>query len=239
MWAVTTCKGRLDHLRQTAPRFAEQFERWCLVDYDCPDASGDWVEQHAFLGSVVERLGKPAKRFHKTRALNLGAARAAREGARVLVFVDADMLIEPGFARGIAERMRERHFLIAGLNGQHDRPGLTGLLACNVEDFRRVGGFNEHFRDWGLEDIEMRLRLNLRGGCTFGRVPVELMATIPHSDARRTEHYPHQNKLRSNLAACEQLRLELKSWGYDFDRLPPAACPLRYQSTPRQGYVLI
>ena len=44
MSAIVTCKGRLEHLKQTLPLLmAMPDSEVIVVDYDCPDRSGDWV----------------------------------------------------------------------------------------------------------------------------------------------------------------------------------------------------
>lgn len=43
---VTTCRGRLAHLRRSLPTFVAQPDaEVVVVDYDCPERSGEWVEQ--------------------------------------------------------------------------------------------------------------------------------------------------------------------------------------------------
>lgn len=44
---VTTCRGRLHHLQQTIPRIvAEQPDEIIVVDHDCPQGTGDWLEKN-------------------------------------------------------------------------------------------------------------------------------------------------------------------------------------------------
>ena len=42
---ITTCMGRLAHLRQSLPSFTAQPDTSVVVvDYSCPERSGEWVE---------------------------------------------------------------------------------------------------------------------------------------------------------------------------------------------------
>ena len=73
---VTTCKGRLHHIRQTLPRFlAEKPDEVIVVDYGCPDMAGDWVEENHPAAKVVRVTDDPE--FCAARARNMGG-RAAR-----------------------------------------------------------------------------------------------------------------------------------------------------------------
>ncbi|MBM4221050.1 MAG: hypothetical protein FJ170_03775, partial [Gammaproteobacteria bacterium] len=70
---ITTCKGRLQHLMQTLPKMAAQpGTETIVVDYDCPDNSGDWVAANFPAVRVVRVKDQPI--FVASRARNLGAA---------------------------------------------------------------------------------------------------------------------------------------------------------------------
>jgi len=67
---VTTCKGRLHHLQQTLPLIAAQApDEIVVVDYGCPQNSGDWVEAHFPGVKVVRTTDDPG--FCLPRALDL------------------------------------------------------------------------------------------------------------------------------------------------------------------------
>ena len=84
---ITTCKGRLHHLRETLPLMASQgADEIVVVDYGCPDGAGDWVERE-FPGVRVVRVDDDPG-FCLPRARNAGARASS---ARWLAFVDADV----------------------------------------------------------------------------------------------------------------------------------------------------
>src|SRR4051812_11919787 len=189
--AVVPCMGRLAFLRRTLPVFLQQpAMRYCLVDYACPEACGTWVERgfpaEVAAGRVaIERVTGEAL-FHKTRAHNLGARRAIAAGAEILCFLDADTLVRPALGAWLAANAGPGHFLIAArtTSGRHVR-STGGLLVVAAADFVAAGMFDEAFRGWGGEDVEMRLRLHLGRGLAYGDVPLDLIEPIPHSDAAR------------------------------------------------------
>jgi GT2 family glycosyltransferase len=131
-------------------------------------------------------------RFGAGQARNLGAAAATGD---VLVFLDSDCVVEPGFVLGHAvwhtapedtvviggrtraimgsgdefadyrKRMRRR---TAGL--QHGSEVFRSFVTANVslplDLFRELGGFDERFHRWGGEDTDLGWRL-WNKGATF------------------------------------------------------------------------
>lgn len=189
---VTPCKGRLAHVRQTAPENAPQADRYVFVDYDCPERSGRWVATHVPNSLVVPVTNAPE--FSKTRAHNAGARAAIDAGATWLVFADADTIMGPGTIEWIYSRLQRGRFIIAG----REHRDLTGLLALHVRDFVDVNGFDETFRGWGAEDLDMRLRLRLALGLDYSHVPPGYLVPIEHDDSLRTAHYADRNRQATN-----------------------------------------
>jgi glycosyltransferase involved in cell wall biosynthesis len=75
---VTTCKSRLDHLKQSLPNMISQgAHEVIVVDYDCPEGTAAWVEKH-HPGVRVVRATDPIG-FCLSRARNLGIAAAQAE----------------------------------------------------------------------------------------------------------------------------------------------------------------
>lgn len=177
---VVTCKGRLDHLRQTLPRMAAQPNAECIVvDYDCPDGTAAWVKENCPTVKVVKV--EQATRFHAARARNLGARAAAREW---LAFLDADVLIEPGFACDLASALRYGHYF---------RPlpltrETSGSFVCHRGDFFALDGYDETLEGYGGEDNDLYFRLN-----HFGRrcasFDGKLLRAMPHDDQMRSAHF--------------------------------------------------
>jgi GT2 family glycosyltransferase len=151
--------------------------------------------------------------FNKSCAHNAGAWRAIHEGAEYLCFLDADTVVLPGFGEYVARHVRPGKFLIAGLApGGVDVASLTGLLVVPARAFAAVGGFDESFQGWGGEDIELRLRLHLVGGLSYGEVPLELLHPIQHDDSLRTRFYEERSVARSNATNMQRIREKMRSW---------------------------
>jgi hypothetical protein len=227
--------GRLAHLRHTAPLIIESGAvRYCLVDFSCPDRSGEWLKaaypDATRDGSlcIVDCPGEST--FHKTRAQNSGAWRAIEAGAKWLCFADADTLFRTESFTRIRELALPGRFLIAprALNGKSIR-SLTGLLVVASRDFERSGGYDEAFVGWGGEDVAMRLKLHLSAGLTPVELPPGLVHGIPHSDWLRARFCVDRDLIsnaRKNDALLHQL---VERWtGHGTAELPPSARELLF-----------
>jgi hypothetical protein len=198
MITVVTCMGRLAHLKASLPTFP----RPCVVvDYSCSERSGDWAEQQPGV-KVVRVTGETF--FHKSRALNLGAARAIQMGAQQLCFLDADTLVRPSFAPALKPKLA--CIAPAGFDQ------LVGVLVVSSADFQLAKGYDEAYRGWGVEDLDMRLRLYLLAGCRFERIPTGQLDSIPHSNDLRTKNYTVKNPWVSRALNAMLLERNIASW---------------------------
>jgi hypothetical protein len=225
LWISVPCKGRLSFLRRTAPALLAQPDLgYCLVDFDCPDHCGDWLERTfpADLAAgrvLIERITQRPF-FHKAAAHNAGARRIAAAGGEHVAFLDADVSGRPGFALWLAERLACDRFWIAGLaDDGWEHPGLVGFVALSMAAFVESGGFDEQFRDWGAEDLEFRVRLLLERELEFGEVPVELFDCLPHGDDLRVQHYEEKDMARSHLRNLTYFARKLRRRGQSFATL--------------------
>lgn len=181
---VVTCMGRLAFVRQTAPvLIADPRVTYCLVDYSCPEGSGDWLEaEYSRLSArvFVERVPGQVY-FNKCKAMNAGARRARSEGAEYLAFLDADTLVQPGFLDFVLTTLDPLRFQIAGRDAAgNDGANLIGVVVLSSAQFDATGGFDEAFVHWGCEDLEYRLRLNVLHGLDYREIPFRLLTSLPH-----------------------------------------------------------
>ena len=187
------CKGRLDFLKRTAPALVGQpGVRYCLVDYDCPDDCGGWMERtfpEAIVNGrvAVERVAQRPQ-FNKGAAHNIGARRLIRDGAEHVCFLDADTVCNPGFTDWLRPRLSLDRFWVSALTAAgFEHPGLVGFLVLPAALFEASGGFDEWFEEWGGEDLELRLRLHLEQRARYGELPLSFFTELRHGDALRTQ----------------------------------------------------
>lgn len=177
---ITTCKGRLHHLQQTLPLMVAQgADQIVVVDYDCPDRTGDWVEAN-HPGVQVARV-RDEPEFILARARNVGAKLATTDW---LVFIDADIKIAPGWVDWMRRELESGFFYRVGkVNGTID--GQTaGTAICARSDFEALDGYDEVIGGWGGEDFDLYGRL-LHRGVTLARYPGEFITAIHHGNEER------------------------------------------------------
>ncbi|MCF8183727.1 MAG: glycosyltransferase [Polynucleobacter sp.] len=177
---VTTCKGRLEHLRQTLPRMATQPDCECIVvDYDCPDGTAGWVEENFPAVKIVKVAHAP--RFHKSHAQNLGAAAAS---APWLCLIDADILIDPSFRSVLLPYLKSGFYF-------RPRPldwNAYGSFICGRSDFESAYGYDEAIEGCSCMDDDLYARLEM-AGLKSAAFPGDQFVGIDHDDALRTRYY--------------------------------------------------
>jgi len=185
---VTTSMGRLHHVQRSLPLLAALADVQCvLVDYACPDGTGDWVERHFPQVQVVRAAG--TRQFSLGRARNLGAGAVTSDW---LAFVDADVLMDAAFVRDLLPQLKGRQYFVA-TPCPHE---LSGLVICRREDFHAIGGYDELFENWGSEDRDFYTRLQ-RSGCTRTGIDPKAIAFIAHGDHERTVHHAIKDRFVS------------------------------------------
>lgn len=174
---ITTCKGRLDHLKQSLPRMAAQpGTETIVVDYGCPDGTGDWVAQH-YPQVCLVRV-RNVEGFNASHARNIGARAAT---APWLGFFDADILLADRFSASVLPALR---------NGNYYRASPVtlqtwGSVICHRDDFFRINGYDEAYSGWGGEDDDLLAMLALHRITGYG-FPAALLSEVDHDDERRT-----------------------------------------------------
>lgn len=218
---ITTCMGRLLHIQRSFtrlaedPRFGKATGQWLyvLVEFADPDNSGDWLERiHPERAHIVriEIQEEKSVSFNKPVCQNTGAMHAIEQGAEYLVFLDADTIVTPELLSYLDQNVSLDSFLV--FRSLSEKRDLTGFLCVNKRHFVRVGGYDVNFQGWGAEDLEMRVRLFLKAGLSFGEISADLASSIPHEDQLRTKHYQEKNKDRSHDRNLSLLCGNIMQW---------------------------
>ncbi len=188
---ITTCKGRLGHLRQTLPLMAAQGAEVevVMVDFDCPEGAGAWARSAQPQAVVIQARDRP--QFSAAEARNLGAAAAT---APWLFFIDADVQAHGAVAAEILPRLAPGEYLIP----EPRTRGLWGAVVVAAADFQRIGGYDEAFQGWGGEDDDLLLRLD-QAGLRRGHFPSAGLSCFEHDNALRTRHHAHKDMALNSL----------------------------------------
>lgn len=187
---ITTCKGRLRHLKESLPRFLEQRDSEVIVvDYDCPDGTADYVRRDHPEAKVVAIADAPV--FNVSHARNLGAEAAAGDW---LVFLDADVLVAPDILERIAATVQVGpHYY----RFNSSELGLLGSCVVRRQDFLAVQGYDRVIDGYGGEDNEFYGRLErfkiARGSIDGGVIE----AALAHSPEDRVRFFKRKSILAS------------------------------------------
>ncbi len=191
---VVTCKGRLAHLRQSAPRILRQRTTRnfavVVVDYGDPDRCFEWVAQQKHPQLSAVRVCDDVDEFNLSRARNCGARVAVHE---LISFVDADALLaEEWLDQAVAPVLSGQAVVTIP-----DWPSpACGICVVRKSDFHSVRGFDESLRGWGHEDIDLIQRLGELG--VVARFDSGLIQMIQHSEDLRVQFYANKNWRQSH-----------------------------------------
>jgi len=209
---VITCKGRLAHLKQSLPTIAHvEGVRIILVDYDCPQKSGEWVKSNFPNVDVLFIRNSP--HFELAKARNLGAQKVR---APWVMFMDADVLVRPGFAAWMKTHLTPGYFY----NNPRLPTELMGTFICQAENFRQVKGYDENFETWGGEDIDIYHRL-IKAGVQKMIIEEPLFDAIEHEDSLRFEYTSGtDSKVMANIENnfYMSVKYDLNDFGLDIDK---------------------
>ncbi len=176
---ITTCMGRLAHLKRSLPTWVVQPEAAVVVvDHSCPDGAGDWVASAHPGVSVIRMPGRP--HFNISAARNAGAGAAQSPW---LAFIDADVLLPEDFGARVFPLLHPEAYW----RPEDPTPDLVGTVLVPRAAFEAAGGYDEALEGWGNEDGDLYRRLKW-AGLRRGNFPAAGMEAIRHDDAARTAH---------------------------------------------------
>jgi hypothetical protein len=195
-----TCKGRLEHLKQTLPANlnGNPYALFVVLDYNSKDGLAEWfhnemADRLRFLRLVYYRFAEPGP-FRMAHAKNLAHRLAMREGAGILVNVDADNYVGDGFDKYVLREMSGPDvFLWSRMikDGANRLPrGISGRIAVTAEQFRIIGGYDERYATWSPDDKDFHQRL-LKLEFAGKEIDPRYLQAILHNDRVRFKEYSH------------------------------------------------
>ena len=186
--AITTCKNRLHHLKQTLPLLANNpLLEVIVVDYACPQGTASWVRENYPNVKVVEVNGDAG--FNVARARNFGAKAAKTPW---LLFIDADVKVVDGFASWLKDGLSSNGYYMTKVYGTE----LTGSFFFLKQVFDLIGGYDEAIDCWGGEDEDLYHRLN-EAKQALRHYPSDILVPLSHGEEERFLAYPGTNRVIS------------------------------------------
>lgn len=176
---VTTCMGRLGYLQLTIPCLYGQPDQHIVVDYSCPEQSGDWVINNYPDIEVIKVPGHTY--FNKSKALNIGAAAAQSDW---ICFMDADTVASPHLISTIKTKLKPGTFIRATSGDD-----LCGFVVCQRSAWEIVK-YNEEMEGWGGEDLDFVDGLGMvakHKEIAFN--DYGYLGSLNHSNELRTKYY--------------------------------------------------
>lgn len=181
---ITTCKGRLDDLMRTLPHMLNcGAHEVIVVDYSCPQHTGEWVALHHPIAKVVHVMDDSG--FNLGNARNQGALRATSEW---ICFIDADVLPLPGFSAWLDETLLEGHFYRVHQDDAPGQNGIWGTVICPRKAFQEIGGYDAAITGYGGDDTDLYERLQA-WNIQESRIPPALLTCIETPTALKTAFY--------------------------------------------------
>lgn len=204
----TTCKNRIEHLKQTLPQNIENHKddpnvEFVLLDYSSDDGLGEWVKsemmKHIQTGRLVYFRANGYPKFQMSHSKNC-AARLTR-GA-VICNMDSDHQTGKSFAEWLRRAVKDGRW--AGTETFTDDFG--GRQAFRRSDFYRLGGFDEQMIGWGSDDYDISRRARILGlKCV--EIPAVYKYSLPHSNELRgrfMENKDRDETNRINMERCQK-----------------------------------
>jgi hypothetical protein len=128
-------------------------------------------------------------------AKNLAHRLGIREGADILVNLDADNFTGPDFAEYVAQKCTCPDVFLWANRNQPEAirypKGCNGRIVVHRNMFLKTGGYDEaKYNAWGPDDKDFNHRLRRLGGlaCEIDRQYLEV---VLHTDRMRFREYPH------------------------------------------------
>jgi glycosyltransferase involved in cell wall biosynthesis len=218
----TTSMNRLSFLQETLPQNIADNEdyddlEFVILNYNSKDDIDTWVYDEFLdlikIGRLTYIKESTASYFRPAHARNVCARMASGD---VICNVDADNFTNKGFASFLSSIFKKINIpLIANSD---DADSSHGRIALEKRHFMRLGGYDESFLGWGMEDSDLNLRCSILNFQQF-IIPPKYLGYIDHDDSVRLEHIdlsafnnPKDKKVSNNINLEKSRSKSSKRW---------------------------
>lgn len=191
IWFVTWSCGHRALIEETLP--LTTWDNVLVVDYSCPEDTGDWVEQnteaevlHVDASHLID--GSPI--VSRARALNA----ALRHLSGSWVLLGDPQLYATDSTRDAVLQAASCHGSDTLIVSESPVPAALGLVAAHSETLLELGGFLPAYIGHGAESADLRLRASL-GGVTI--VPCDVPIGV--ATGRKVKFFGSQSLLEGRF----------------------------------------
>ena len=162
-----TCMNRLNHLQQTLEKniqdnYLPDEVEFVLLDYNSQDGLEEWVrqnmQQHINSGILVYYKTFEPAHYLRSHSRNM-AFRLAN--AKIVCNLDADNFLGEGFALFMIAEFEKNESIFYTSNCLNR--DIYGRVCVKKEDFTKIKGYNEALQGYGIEDVDLFVRLEQKG----------------------------------------------------------------------------
>ena len=209
----TTCKNRYQHLKETLPKNLADNNlpttKFVVLDYNSADDMAVRIEQdfakEIASGRLIYYKYHENYKFKMAHAKNLAHRLGLKEGADILVNLDADNFTGPNFDQYILNQLdsEPNSFLWANMVKGVMPKGISGRIVCTKHQFLIGGGYDEKYENYSPDDKDYKARL-----VRLEFKPLEIDAiylnAIRHNDKMRFKEYPESKNPTSEDFQIDQ-----------------------------------
>lgn len=147
---ITTCMGRLHHLKQSLPSMLAQGCEVIVVCY------GDAAAYRWCLSQPVKSLFVDAHYWNAAVARNVGAMSCDKA---VFAFCDVDQILPLTYLAESLHLLGTAPMLNVQKPAANGEISFTGNCMISAAAFHLVRGYDEQFADYGVEDVDLYARV--------------------------------------------------------------------------------
>jgi hypothetical protein len=181
--------NRLEHLQKTLHQnmldnFMLEDVEFVLLDYNSTDGLEDWVKNNmqGYIKSGILTYYKTLTptSYYRSHSRNMAFKLA---DAELVCNLDADNFLGKGFASFMMDAFINKHKIL--YTSHLNKRDIGGRICFRKKDFIEIRGYNEMFKSYGLEDIELIFRFHKNGYIQEIFYNPEFYEAIHHSHEKR------------------------------------------------------
>lgn len=177
---VTRCMNRAVHLKETLPTWLQfkEPEKIIILDWSSSEDILSMINDYQD-GRIYHVYVPGHKYFHRSKSLNTGIRYVDTE---LVLHIDVDIKLSPGFFDALNIDNPDTFYSLA-------QYFLGGTCIFSKRMFLALNGYNEHFFEWGWEDVDFQNRM--KEYFPVKKIPTAYMQHIDHPRNKKFINQPN------------------------------------------------